>query len=372
MIYANNAGTSFPKAPGVVEAAAAALAADPEEWPSIYARAHASVCAFLGVSDASRVMLTSGCTAALSTVIGALPWSAGDVVVTSALEHHALASPITRLATLGVEHVAARCAPGAPIVLEDVDKTLRQGNVRLVAVTAASNVTGEILPLAELASLAHAHGALLLVDAAQTVGMVPVDVMECGADLFTFAGHKGPLGPQGIGAFWAAPHVSFSGAGAVCVVGDSPGPSCDAMPGFCDVGSVNLAGAAGLAAGLEWLVLDAGGASRVGERPRALIALLVDALDEIEGCRLYGAAEPALGRTATVSLGLSRCPVRQCEAAFRERGIVVRAGEHCAPMALDALGLSAVGGTTRLSLGPFNTREDVDAIAVAVRELSLG
>jgi selenocysteine lyase/cysteine desulfurase len=115
-------------------------------------------------------------------------------------------------------------AADAPIDLDFVAASLARGGVRLVACCMASNVTGEILPVAELTRLAHEHGALMLIDAAQTAGCLPIDVGVLGADLFAFAGHKGPHAPQGIAGLYAAPSVAF----------ESPAASCDLTAGACE------------------------------------------------------------------------------------------------------------------------------------------
>lgn len=360
MLFVNNAGTTWPKPSEVREAAAAALEANPRQLGDLFEASRETVCRFLGIAERERFLFTSGCTSALSVAIGDLPWSEGDAVLTSSLEHHALVRPIEHLKRRGVEHVAAPYRPGVPIDPDFVDERLGRGDVRLVAVTAASNVTGELLPLAELARCAHDHGALFLVDAAQTVGVVPVDVREIGADILVFAGHKGPLGPQGVGGLWAAPYVTFESPLAVCDLRDrSEGKRCAPMPGYCDVGSVNLAGMAGLAAGLGWLEKN----NAVG-RARSLASDLVDALLERPFCTVFGAGAE---RTATVSMRLDGIAPDVAEARFSGEGIVVRGAQHCASMALEAIG--ALEGTVRVSFGPFNRGRDVERVLAVVDAL---
>jgi selenocysteine lyase/cysteine desulfurase len=367
VIYANNAGTSWPKPEAVYEATRAALAAPPSRWGSLFEESRAGIAGALGIAEPSELLLTSGCTAALSLGIGDLPWEAGDVVLTSALEHHALARPVQKLVwERGVVHEVAPRSEAGPIDLERVREVLAAGRVRLVACTAASNVTGELLPVRELVALAHAHGALALVDAAQAVGVVPFgvgdapadldpndlgDLRGLAADLVTLAGHKGALGPQGIGGLWARRGVVFASPSAACEVGAGAREACAPRPGFCDAGSTNLAGAAGLAAGLRWLREVGGG------QPRALAEALAEALGERPGCRVLGGPGP---RTATLSLEVEGLGLGEAEARFAAAGVVVRAGQHCAPLALEALGVPA--GTLRISFGPFNTPDDVGQI----------
>lgn len=373
MIYANNAGTSWPKAPGVHEAVLGTLEADPDTWGVIFERAHSEVALCLGVRHhPERLMITSGCTAALATLLTTLPWSQGDRLVTSALEHHALARWATALGLeRGVEHAASPYAPGHPMDLEWVERTLKQGRVRLIACTMASNVTGEVLPVAELGQLAHAHGALLLVDAAQTAGTVPLDCEALGVDMLTFAGHKGPLGPQGVGGFYAAPHVTFRTPSASCDVHAVPGQgtvseaACSLFPSWCDVGSVNLAGLAGLAAGFRWL-REQGSESR-GHHVRSLTEQLWCGLEQLPGVALLGGPD-SHKRTAVVSLQAEQRTPGELQKGLAVQGIQVRAGFHCAPWAHDVLG-TASQGTLRISLGVFNTSDDVDTIVAGLNRL---
>ncbi|MEM7200558.1 MAG: aminotransferase class V-fold PLP-dependent enzyme [Planctomycetota bacterium] len=368
MIYANHAGTSWPKAPGVAAAMHAALLADPRENAERYRDAHAAIGRFLRIESQDRLVLTPSCTAALAVIVGDLAWQRGDAVLTSQLEHHALARSVQKLVTeRGVEHRIAAYQPGRPIDLDAVESQLRDGRVRLVAVTGASNITGECLPIAELATLARRYGALTLLDAAQVAGLLPLDVAALGIDLLTFAGHKALLGPLGIGGFWSAPHVTFDCPTAVCAIGarDDAGARRRPAPGFCDVGSVNLPGAMGLAAALRWLG-ERSATDR--ERPLALARRLYQECLARPRCRvLGGTAPPTAPRTTTVSLLVEGLPLERAEAHFAARDIVVRAGQHCAAMALDALGEPA--GCLRLSVGATSGEDDVAAILAALDEV---
>jgi len=177
----------------------------------------------------------------------------------------------------------------------------------------------------------------------------------------TFAGHKALLGPQGIGGLWAAPGVTFATPGATCDVGgDAPAPTCSPMPGYCDAGSVNLAGAVGLAAALDWL--ETRGVERTGARVLRLAARLSDGL-AARGVEVLGGPRE-VPRTATRSLRLPGLGLKQAEARFAAAGVAVRAGQHCAPLACAALG--APEGTLRVSLGPFNGVDCVEKTLAAL------
>lgn len=361
-IYANNAGTTWPKAPGVLDAANAALAAPPEASRHTLQAAHDEICLALGIAQPERVLLTGSCTSALAILLGDLPLQGGDVVLTSALEHHALVRPIQQLALArGVVHEVSPYAPSAPFDLDFARRMLRGGRVRLIALCGASNVTGELLPIAEIGELARAHGVPLLLDAAQTLGVVPIDVRTLPIDMLVFAGHKGPLAPHGIGGLWAAPHVELQSPAAVCEIGAGP-TRCASFPSGCDVGSINLAAAAGLAAALRWRRTQPADLYRDA---RARASRLRRALRELPGCRVFGGGETP--HTAAVSFLLEGLPLAHAEAHFAARGITLRAGQHCAPLALQAIG--ALEGTLRASFGPFNHDGDVDAILAAVKEV---
>lgn len=365
-IHANHAGTSWPKAPGVQEAVAEVLAGPPQLGLAAFDGAHAAACEWLGIDAPERLLLTPGCTSALSVAIGDLPWQPGDVIVTSGLEHHALSRPVERLVRdRGVVHGVAPYAPGVTVDLDAMRRVLQAGRVRLVATTGASNVSGEVLPVQAVATLAHEYGALYLLDAAQTLGVLPLDVRTAGIDLLAFAGHKAVMAPHGIGGLWAAPHVVFESPSAVCeistggAVGGAPdrerGGGCSPFPGYCDVGSVNLAAAAGLGAAIAW---HRGQGPAAGQRACALAAQLRAELKGRRGCELVGSVDSP--HTATLSLRIEGLPLEHAQAHFATAGITVRAAQHCAPMALQALGVPE--GTLRVSFGPLNVDDDVDAV----------
>ncbi|MFG0318572.1 MAG: aminotransferase class V-fold PLP-dependent enzyme [Planctomycetota bacterium JB042] len=368
MIHLNHAGTSWPKPKEVLAAATATLESPPGIAGDILgagARAVARLLDVSGEAGEARVSLTTGCTSALSLALPLLPWARGDAVITSGLEHHALAGPIETLTRIaGIEWDAVAPGGGAAIDLERVEARLRKGGVRLVAATFASNVTGEILPIAELAHLAHEHGALFLLDAAQAAGNVPLRVPALGADLVVLAGHKGPLAPPGVGALWIAPHVEMRAPAATCALPTSDAaPVCRPAPGFCDVGSANLPAVAGLTAGIEHLLgrgLDAVRAHGLARTERLLAGLA-----RIEGVTVGGPPDAA-ARLAVVSVTLAgETPAAAERRLLEEHGVVARAGHHCAPLAHETLGTTAEG-TLRFSFGPDSTDADVDAVLVAL------
>jgi selenocysteine lyase/cysteine desulfurase len=363
--YFNNAGTSWPKPPGVAEAMQQAIELGPWETAEAVEQARASVAAFFGMPSPERFVFTSGCTAALQLALHGTTWRAGDAVITSAFEHEALAGPVRALVrNCGVEHFVAPRSEQGPIDLNAVGRRLEQGGVRLVAVTHAGNVTGDLLPVAGLVQLAHAHGALVLLDAAQTAGLIPLEIDPLGVDAVAFAGHKGLLGPAGVGGLWVGPGLRMGVVTGSCA--ESEACEADPPPSWCEAGTANAPAIAGLAASLAWIE-ETGLAGLRMAQVRSMTALLAG-LGEIEGLRVLGQG-PALRRTNVVSVVSDRLAPVEIERRLREEhGLHARAGEHCAPMAHEALGTSR-DGTLRLSLGPCHEQADLDRLLAALEAI---
>lgn len=340
MIHLNQAGTSWPKPAAVRQAAAAALEADPARLAADFERHHQGIAAWLGVPS-GQLLLTPGGTSALAVGLAALGLAAGDRVLCSSMEHHALHGPLLGLQQRGVQlRVAPRDA--GPLDLEQVERELRQG-VRLVACCSAANVTGERMPVEELSALCRRYGALLLLDAAQEVGWERRPLPSLGADLVAFAGHKALHGTWGIGGLWAGPDVEFRG------------PSGQ-RPGWCDAGSVDRAALAGLAAAIEWL--DAPAQAGRLARARAL-------------ADRFAAAVPRLGSgpfLPTVAFTVPDWRPAQVAAHFATCGVLVSGGHQCAPLAHQALG-TGPDGAVRVSFGAQSQDEHVDAALDALATL---
>ena len=240
-IYLNHAGTSWPKPSCVLEAAGSVMQSDPSEWPSLFEGSHQTVADFFHVAP-SRLLLTPSCTAALHVAVMDHAWKKGDRVLTSNFEHHALHRNLTKLSDYEVEVKTLPSCQRGLIELDALEAELKLGGVRLVALTAACNVTGLLLPISDAIRIAHQYGAIALIDGAQIAGWWDINVTELGADLFTFAGHKGPQAPWGVGGLYVSPDLSMDCPSAVCDVSEARS-SCSLMPGYCDVGSVNPLGA---------------------------------------------------------------------------------------------------------------------------------
>jgi len=337
-----------------------------ERWPESFEARHARVARELG-ADPSRLLLTPGCTSALATAIADLDWREGDRVLISGLEHHALHRPVTLLEQRGVHVTTVGRAPDGPLDLEALRAELSHGRVRLVAMTAACNVTGELLPIEEVTKLAHEFGAWFLVDAAQVAGWIPLDVASLPVDLLAFAGHKALRAPWGIGGLYVAPHVALASPAASCALpadGAEPAP-CAPMPGYCDVGSVDRLALAGLVAALD--DAESGSPSERWNAARALMEPLETHLDENPRIRRLGVRDPE-GRLPTVAFTVAGQPLSQTLAAFTARGIAVAGGLQCAPLAHRTLG-TRPDGAIRVSVGSSNDESDVQRVIELLDEL---
>ena len=342
-VYLNHAGTSWPK-PGVVRSAVAGTWETPaEDWAGDFKADHSAVARWLGVTDPQRLLLTPGCTSALAVAVADLPWEDGDRVLCSSFEHQALARPLGALARdHGVEVVTIPPTTTSSFDLDAYERELKRG-AKLVALAWAGNITGEIVPADAIIERAHAHGALVLLDAAQVAGWLPIDVHALGVDVLAFAGHKGPQAPWGIGGLYVAPHVQLRCAAALCSVDEG-----SAMPGYCDTGSVDRAALAGLVSGIEWLDEKPERLSRA----RVAVERLRHALPG-KDVILYGAEIER--RVPTLALSHRTMSASTLATSLRAHGVIAAAGAMCAPRAVAALG--APEGVLRLSVGP-GTRED--------------
>jgi cysteine desulfurase/selenocysteine lyase len=398
IVYLDNAATSYPKPAAVVTAVADFLdhaCANPgRSGHRLSARAarvvydcREAVARLIGAGDPRQLVFTANATAAINTaLLGFL--RAGDHVVTTSLEHNSVMRPLRRLREQrGIEVTVAPADCLGHLDPQAVHDALRP-NTRLVAVTHASNVVGTITPLADIRA---AIGDLpFLVDAAQTIAAVPIDVEAPRIDLLAFSGHKSLLGPQGIGCLYVRPGLAIE----PLVVGGTGSDSesdvqPDLLPDLLESGTPNGVGIAGLGAAARFIA-DTGLPSIVRHKEKLLDALL-DGLQQIDGVTVWGAAgraaDRAAGTGATSSapgpsrvaiVSLSIAGISPSEAAYqldRRYGIMTRSGLHCAPGAHRTLG-TFPEGTLRISPGYFNTPAEialaVDAIADLAKEAKPG
>lgn len=321
---------------------------------------------FNAPGDPGRVTVHLNATHALNAALFGL-LEPGDRVVRTQYDHNAVRRPVQALAARGVESAVLAGDPEGGIDLDEAERAL--AGAKLLVIPHANNLLGVALPVAELAARAHAAGAVVLVDAAQSAGHLPIDVQGMGIDLLAFTGHKGLLGPQGTGGLWIRegielPPALFGGTG-----GDSDSPDMPALlPDRLEAGSQNGPGIAGLLAGVEWVMER--GVDAIHAREDALKWRLWDALYEIDGVAMQSPPDlgpPTVGIVTITVRGMDSAEVaRRLDAEF---GVLVRAGLHCAPESHEILGTETTGAV-RFSVGWATTEDEVDRAAAAVAHIA--
>lgn len=380
MTYLDNAATSFPKPEGVYAALdrfARTSLANPGRAGHKMALAaeHALDDArhrlnrFFNGKNPDRWVFTLNGTDALNMAFkGAL--GDGDHVVTTDLEHNSVSRPLVAMAEAGRITLTRVPADAGGTIDPDAIRSAITPKTRLVALTHASNVLGTVQPVADVGRIARERDLLFLVDAAQTAGVVPIDVQAVGIDLLALPGHKSLLGPTGTGVLYVGPRARLRPWREGGTGGDSSTPTQPTdFPYYLEGGTPNVLGVAGLVAGLDFV--EERGAEAIRRHEVELCDRLRLALAEMPGFDVFGHGDAAR-RVGAVSF---RCEV----IAAPELGgildqafdIAVRPGLHCAPYVHKALG-TYPDGLVRVSPGPFNTVADIDKLIAALREVTGG
>lgn len=378
MIYLDNAATTMHKPQTVIDAVTQAMCSLGNAGRGATSGAldaartihgcRAKLARLLGCPRADHVCFTPNSTAALNTVINGVV-RPGDRVVTTVLEHNSVLRPLNRLAAeqgVTVEH--AGCDASGVLDYDELERLVTLGT-RAVVVTHASNVTGNAVDIARVAAMAHAAGALVIVDASQSAGTAKIDMQAMGLDVVCFTGHKGLMGPQGTGGLAVAEGVDV----APWAMGGTGVHSFDALqplewPTRLEAGTLNGHGIAGLSAGLDFIEAQ-GGVEAIAAHERALADRFLAGVREIPGIKLYGAfGQPT--RSAIVSLNVGDIDSAEISDALMQGwGIATRPGAHCAPLMHRALGTERQG-VVRFSFGYFNTDEEVDTAIDALCDLA--
>jgi cysteine desulfurase/selenocysteine lyase len=380
-IYLDNAATSWPKPEAVYNAVddwqrrvgasyARGTSAAADETRAIVDRARRGVATLLGESDPRRVVLTSGGTDSLNLAIFGLV-RPGDHVVATVCEHNAVLRPLQQLSdSHGVETTWVGCDTRGLVDADKVVAAMRP-ETRLVVMIQASNVTGAIQPVEQVAAETKSSGVRLLIDAAQSLGRIPIDVKRLGADLIAAPGHKGLLGPLGTGVLWLGPGVEqdlqplhYGGAAS----GGDRLEMPDAVPDRYEAGSLNMPGIAGLAAGVEQVL--AAGVETIRQQIAKARQRLAEGLAAIDGVTIYGPSDPAL-QAGVVSFAVEGYDPHELASLLASvAGVECRAGLHCAPRLHRALGTDTLGGLVRFSPGVTTSDSDLDAAIEAVRQFA--
>ena len=378
MIYLDNAATTMHKPQTVIDAVTQAMCSLGNAGRGATSGAldaartvhgcRAKLARLLGCPRADHVCFTPNSTAALNTVINGVV-RPGDRVVTTVLEHNSVLRPLNRLAMeqgVTVEH--AGCDTNGVLDYDELERLVTPGT-RAVVVTHASNVTGNAADIARVAAMAHAAGALVIVDASQSAGTAHIDMHAMGLDVVCFTGHKGLMGPQGTGGLAVAEGIDV----APWAMGGTGVRSFDPLqplewPTRLEAGTLNGHGIAGLSAGLDFIEAQ-GGVEAIAAHERSLAERFLAGVREIPDIALYGAFDQPV-RSAMVSLNVGDIDSAEISDALMQGwGIATRPGAHCAPLMHRALGTERQG-VVRFSFGYFNTTEEVDTAIDALRDLA--
>jgi cysteine desulfurase family protein len=378
MHYLDNAATSFPKPEAVYQALDAFARRDLANPGR--AGHKMALAAERALDDArhllnqlfhgdgpERFVFTLNCTDALNMAFkGVL--SDGDHVVTTNLEHNSVSRPLRALELAGRITLTRLPADGAGTVDPDAVRRALTSRTRLVALTHASNVLGTVQPVAEVGRLVREHGALFLVDGAQTAGVVPIDVRAMLIDLLAVPGHKSLLGPTGTGALYVGPRATVRAWREGGTGGDSASETQPReFPYFLEGGTPNVLGVAGLTAGVRHVQEQ--GLDRIHAHEVTLVERLWRRLEEQPGFEVFGHRDHAR-RVGTLSFRSEALPAAELGGILDQAfDVAVRPGLHCAPYVHRALG-TFPEGTVRVSPGPFSTEEDIDHLAGALAEIT--
>lgn len=376
MIYLDNAATTLYKPSCVAEAVVNAMGNLGNSGRGVHGTSltasrviydtRAALAELFNAPSPARVAFTSNSTEALNTAILGL-FTKVDHVISTDLEHNSVLRPLYLLQQQGVEVDFVPADVQGEIDYEDFAKLLKP-NTRAIICTHASNLTGDMLDIARIGKFVHDHDLLLIVDASQTAGALPIDMAAMNIDVLCFTGHKSLMGPQGTGGLCVAEGVDIrplksGGTGVQTYLPHQPAE----MPTHLEAGTLNGHGIAGLCAALNFI--DSVGIEAIHSHEMMLMQRFYDGVRNIEGVTVYG--DFTRDRAPIVTLNIGDIPSGEvADILSGEFSIATRAGAHCAPRLHTALG-TVEQGAVRFSFGYYNTVEDVDAAIAAVRSIAL-
>ena len=376
MIYFDNAATTLRKPPCVAPAVAEALGSMGNSGRGVHEGAlsasriiyntRAALAQLFGAESPERIAFTANATQALNTAIKGI-LNPGDHVITTALEHNSVLRPLYELEERGLQLTILPADKAGNIRYEDFEQEIRP-NTRAIVTTHGSNLTGNLLDIGRIGSIARRHGLLYIVDASQTAGVFDIDVQQMHIDILCFTGHKSLLGPQGTGGLYVRDGVEVrpllsGGSGVQTYLRSHPAQ----MPTALEAGTLNGHGIAGLEAAVRY-ILDAG-MDTIRRKEQELMWAFYEGVREIPGITVYGDFSTK-NRCPIVSLNIRDYDSGEVsDALASEYGIASRPGAHCAPLMHKALG-TVEQGAVRFSFSHYNTEEEINIAVSALRELA--
>ncbi len=393
-LYMDNAATSFPKPPAVHESMlrfATELGASPgrgayaeaQQAGELMLECRRRICRLIGADEnkPEHVVFTLNTSDALNLAIRGILLAPSSLdkghVITTWLDHNSVLRPYNALAEqIGVEQTRVKCDPQTGLVDPDDIRRAIRPDTQLIAIVHGSNVTGTLQPIRDIGRIAREHDIPFVVDAAQTLGHYPVNVVDDCIDLLAFPGHKGLLGPLGTGGLYIRPGVEQrmttvreGGTGSISEQDTQP----DFLPDRFEPGSHNAVGIIGLSEGVKWILER--GVDKLWQHEQDLIRAMIGGLTEggdMPGLTLFG-PQGVKDRCAVFSVRIDGFDDPQALSDLLERdyGILTRSGIHCAPLAHQTFGTHKLGGMTRLSFGPFLTVQDVQYACDALGQICM-
>ncbi len=375
-IYFDNGSTSFPKAPGVAEAVAGFLSGGAfninrgnyegaYELEDKVLGTREKLAALFHADSSKQVVFTPGITYSINFFLKGL-LKPGDHVLTTAMEHNAVMRPLTQLAKKGITYTCIPAEEDGRVKTELAGELIRKETKAVIALH-ASNVCGTVVDIEELGKVCKKHGLFFAVDTAQTAGTLDIDMKKYGIDFLGFTGHKGLLGPQGIGGFLISKRLDQAmesliagGTGSQSNLLEQP----DMLPDKYESGTMNLPGIVGLYAALSYL--EETGIENVLQKKMELTGYFLGQIKKLPDIRIAGRTGLE-GRTAVVALDFLK--MDNAVAAFeleQKFGIMTRVGLHCAPAAHKSLG-TYPQGAVRFAFSSFNTKEEIDRCINGIR-----
>lgn len=377
MIYLDNAATTWPKPPGVLQAMEMCLTkmgANPgraghrmalQAGRLIY-ETRELLAKLFEINNPLQIAFTLNATEALNQALRGL-LAPGDHIITSSMEHNSVSRPLHFLQSQGIEVTKVPATSEGGLIISEVEKSIKS-NTKAMVMTHASNVTGTIFPIMQLGELAKRNNLVFIVDAAQTAGTYEINVEKMHIDLLAFPGHKGLFGPQGTGGLYVKEGINltplkYGGTGSSSEFPEQP----EVFPDRLESGTPNTVGIAGLGAGVKFILET--GLEKIRSHEEHLTDMMLDELGKIPGVTIYGPAD-SKRQAPVISVNFGRQESGQIgfilDQAFE---IACRAGLHCAPDAHKSLG-TFPQGTVRLSFAYFNTEEDVRQTVAACKQIA--
>lgn len=376
MIYLDSSATSFLKPPQVAEAVFRSFntignAGRGAHAPTLNASrliydTREKLAALFGTPDPSRIAFTCNATEALNIAIhGAI--HPGEHVITTACEHNSVLRPLYLKEKEGTELTIIPADKKGRIRYDLLESSVKS-NTSAIVLTHASNLSGNVTDLAFVSNFAKKHGLLLIVDASQTAGSLPINVVKMGIDILCFTGHKGLFGPQGTGGLYVREGLTLSplkSGGSGIHSFDRQHPTD--MPTALEAGTLNGHGIAGLNAGLDYILST--GVKNIHAKEISLARRFVNGISDISDLKLYGDIDAPL-RTAIISLNIDNMSSASVsDILWEDYEICVRAGAHCAPLMHKTFGTEKQGAV-RFSFSCFNTEAEIDTAIQAMHEIA--